>query len=156
MTVQQFLTSAIDCAVIALLIGLFFRTGKNRGGDRTKDTTAIQQLETSLKKTIADSTRTSEDLCSRLDDTMREYVRLLDRLDAKGTRLAAAITRAEELAAQLDRHSCRAPATAADPYQKAAALIGQGAADDEVHRQTGISHDEIRLVKRILDTVKSS
>lgn len=156
MTVQQLLTIVMDCAVIVLLTGLFVRTGKNTGRDRAKDSAAIQHLETSLKKTIADSTRASDELCGKLDATMQEFLRLLDRLDAKGKRLTAAISRAEELAAELDRRRCNPSIPDTDPYQKAASLIGNGAPEDEVHRLTGISHDEIRLVKRILHASRKS
>lgn len=144
-SLQPLITIFIDLAVIVLLVALFVRIGRMR--IRTGDALQIRNLEVSLKKTIADSTKLTDELNTRLEETMQELVRLLQRLDVKGKRLAAAIARAEEVATLLDRQQVPEPQT--EPYQQAIGLIEKGATDDEVHRQSGISREEIKLMRQL-------
>ncbi len=78
---------------------------------------------------------------------MGELLQLLERLDAKGKRLNASIARADELAVQLERP---AKPPAADPYQQATELIRQGCSDDDVHSHTGLSREEITLIRQLV------
>ena len=145
-TLQPFITILIDFVVIVLLVALFVRIGRIRV--KTGDLLQIKNLEVSLKKTIADSAKLSDELDTRLEETMQEFVRLLQRLDVKGKRLAASIARAEEMAALIDRQQ-QVSAQQPEPYQRAIGLIEQGASDDEVHRQSGISREEIKLMRQL-------
>jgi len=143
---QPLITCALDVAVIVVLLVLCIRVGKQR--TRVGDICQIRDLERSLQKTLADSVRLTDELSTRFDETMKELTRLLQRLDAKGKRLAASIARAEEMATVLDRQHDE-PVASTEPYQRAITLIEQGAADEDIHRQSGISREEIRLMRQL-------
>jgi exonuclease VII small subunit len=146
---QYVFTIIIDLAVIALLVAVFLRTGRGRGGDRSADTAQIRNLELSLKKVMADSSTLSDELIGRFDEKLKELTRILERIDTKGKRLEAAIMQGEEVLSALEKSRQQAPQAMPDPYQKAADLIARGCSDDQVHREIGLSHDEINLIRQL-------
>ncbi|MCX8042536.1 MAG: DUF2802 domain-containing protein [Desulfobacterota bacterium] len=146
LSLQPLITLCVDVSVIVLLIAIFIRIGRMR--NHSVDPTQIKPLELSLKKTINDSMRVSDELSTRLDATMQELVRLLQRIEAKEKQLSASIARAEELADQLNDQP-HGPFSGAGPYQTAIALIGQGMSDDDIYRQCRISREEIKLMRQL-------
>lgn len=151
MPIHYLITLLVDIGVIILLMAIFYRTGRSTGGIRQIDTIQIKSLESSLKGIMADSAKNSNELIARLDEKMNDLNMVIKKTEEKETALKQGIRQAQELLKSFeDTKKQKKDSVTLDPYQKAADLISRGYTSEDVQKESGLSINEIDLIKQLV------
>ena len=146
---SAYMIIGIDAVIVLMLLVIYFRDVRTKNNMNRTDTAHIQNLKSSLEKSMSESAKVSNDLIKSFDEKIYTINEVLEKIDLKEKRLRRYFVQAEDLLKSIDEKKQLHNNEISDPYKKAAELLSSGFSPEDVQRQSGLSLTEIDLIKQL-------